>query len=162
MGSFNYFSYTIPIGSNWYRDTGVRDLEVACFKANSTWINDIGSKDLSNSPIYVVLNTHTLDMILELKYMPIVMNSLEWLEILEMLWSVIRLIFKTSSVSPDFFYVFNLILSFSTCSQSFKKPVRGNVWARTSLSRIGFHIKRFYLNLSLWFLFLLFCHSFLV
>ena len=38
-----------------------------------------------------------------------------------MLWSVIRLIFKTSSVAPDFFYVFNLILSFSTCSQSFKK-----------------------------------------
>ena len=38
-----------------------------------------------------------------------------------MLWSVIRLIFKTSSVTPEFFYVFNLILSFSTCSQSFKK-----------------------------------------
>ena len=38
-----------------------------------------------------------------------------------MLWSVIRLIFKTSSVTPDFFYVCNLILSFSTCSQSFKK-----------------------------------------
>ena len=36
VGSFNYFSYTIPIGSNWYIDTGVRDLEVACFKANST------------------------------------------------------------------------------------------------------------------------------
>ena len=26
-----------------------------------------------------------------------------------------------SSVTPDFFYVFNLILSFSTCSQSFNK-----------------------------------------
>ena len=38
-----------------------------------------------------------------------------------MLWFVIRLIFKTSSVTPDFFYVFNLILSFSTCSQSFNK-----------------------------------------
>ena len=36
VGSVNYFSYTIPIGSNWYMDTGVRDLEVACFKANST------------------------------------------------------------------------------------------------------------------------------
>ena len=48
-------------------DTGVRDLEVACFKANSTWINDIGSKDLSNRPIYAVLNTHDLDMILQLK-----------------------------------------------------------------------------------------------
>ena len=55
-------------------DTGVRDLEVACFKANSTWINDIGSKDLSNRPIYAVLNTHNLDMILQLKHMPIVMN----------------------------------------------------------------------------------------
>ena len=32
-----------------------------------------------------------------------------------------RLIFKTSSVTPDFVYVFNIILSFSTCSQSFKK-----------------------------------------
>ena len=38
-----------------------------------------------------------------------------------MLWSVIRVIFKTSSVTPDFFYVFNLILSLSTCSQSFNK-----------------------------------------
>ena len=55
-------------------DTGVRDLEVAFFKANSTWITDIGSKDLSNRPIYAVLNTRNLDMILHLKYMPIVMN----------------------------------------------------------------------------------------
>ena len=47
-------------------DTGVRDLEVACFKANSIWINDIGSKDLSNRPIYAVLNAHNLDMILQL------------------------------------------------------------------------------------------------
>lgn len=74
MGSFNYFSYTIQIGSNWYMDTGECDLEVTCFKANSTWVNDIGSKDLSNRPIYAVLNTHYLDMILQLKYMPIVMN----------------------------------------------------------------------------------------
>lgn len=74
MGSFNYFSYTIQIGSDWYMDTGECDSEVACFKANSTWVNDIGSKDLSNRPIYAVLNTHYLDMILQLKYMPIVMN----------------------------------------------------------------------------------------
>ena len=47
-------------------------------------------------------------------------NRLEWLEILEMLWSVLLLIFKTSSVTPHFFYVFNLILSLSTCSLSFK------------------------------------------
>ena len=38
----------------------MRDLEVACFKANS-------SKDLSNRPIYAVLNTHSLDMILQHK-----------------------------------------------------------------------------------------------
>ena len=74
VGSFNYFSYTIQIGSNWYMDTGVCDLEVACFKPNSTWINDIARKDLSNRPIYAVLNTHNLDMILQLEYMPIVMN----------------------------------------------------------------------------------------
>ena len=55
-------------------DTGVHDLQVTFFKPNSTWINDIGSKDLSNKPIYAVLNTYKLDMILQLKYMPIVMN----------------------------------------------------------------------------------------
>ena len=36
VGGFNVFSCTIQIGSNWYMDTGVRDLEVAFFKANST------------------------------------------------------------------------------------------------------------------------------
>ena len=55
-------------------DTGVRDFGAAFFKANSTWFNDIWSKDLSNRPIYAVLNTYNLDMILQLKYMPIVMN----------------------------------------------------------------------------------------
>ena len=55
-------------------DTGVRDLEFACLKASSNWINDIGSKDLSHRPMYAVLNTHNLDMILQLKYMPRVMN----------------------------------------------------------------------------------------
>ena len=55
---------------------------------------------------------------------------MEWLEILEMLWSVLRLIFKTSSVTPDFFYVFNLILSFSTGSQSFKKICAWEVFGR--------------------------------
>ena len=48
-------------------------------------------------------------------------NHLVWLEILEMLCTMMRLIFKTSSVTPDFFNVFNLILSFSTCSESFEK-----------------------------------------
>ena len=74
MGSFDYFSYTIQIGSNWYMEAGVRDLEVACLKANSTWINGMGSKDLSNGPIYAVLNTYNVDMILQLHYMPMVMN----------------------------------------------------------------------------------------
>ena len=55
-------------------DTGVQDLEVAFFKPNSTWINGIGSKDLSNKRIYPVLNTHNLFMILQLKYTPIVTN----------------------------------------------------------------------------------------
>ena len=55
-------------------DTGVCNLEVACFYANSTSINDTGRKDLSNKPIYAVLNTHNLPMILQLKYMLIVMN----------------------------------------------------------------------------------------
>ena len=69
-----YFSYTIQKGSNWYLDRGVRDLEVAFFQANSTWFNDICSKDLLNRSIYAVLNTHNLDMILQVKYMPIVIN----------------------------------------------------------------------------------------
>ena len=51
-------------------NTGVRDLEVAFFKANSTWFDD---KDLSNRLVYAVLNKHDLLMILQLKYMPIVM-----------------------------------------------------------------------------------------
>ena len=38
-------------------DTGVRDLEVAFFNTDSTWFNDICSKDLSNRPVYAVLNT---------------------------------------------------------------------------------------------------------
>ena len=58
VGSFNYFSYTIHKGLNWYMDRGLRDLEGAFFKANSTRFNDICSKDLSNRPIYAVLNTH--------------------------------------------------------------------------------------------------------
>ena len=55
-------------------DTGVCDLKVVFFKANSSWFNDICSKDLSNRPIYAVLNINNLDKILQLKYMPIVMN----------------------------------------------------------------------------------------
>ena len=36
VGSFNYFTFTIHMGSNCYINTGVSDLEVALFKANST------------------------------------------------------------------------------------------------------------------------------
>ena len=75
-----------------------------------------------------MLNTHSLDMIFQVKYMPIVMNParIAWLKILEMLWSELRLILKTSSVTPDFFYFFFYrILSFSTVSQSLKKSVCG-------------------------------------
>ena len=66
------------------------------------------SKDLSNRPIYAVLNT-------QLRYAE-VMNPARIAssdEFVEMLYSVIRLIFKTISVNPDIFYAFNLILSFS-------------------------------------------------
>ena len=55
-------------------NTGVRDVDVAFFKANSTLFSDICSKDLSNRPIYPVLNTRNLDMIVQLKHMPIVIN----------------------------------------------------------------------------------------
>ena len=48
----NYLSYTIKKGSNWYMETGVLDLEVVFFKANSSRFNDICSKDLSIRPIY--------------------------------------------------------------------------------------------------------------
>ena len=51
VGSFNYLSYTSKKWSNCYMDTGVRDLEVVFFKANSSRFNDICSKDLSNRPI---------------------------------------------------------------------------------------------------------------
>ena len=122
-------------------DTGVRDLEVAFFKANSAWFDDKCSKDLSNRPIYAVLNTHNLRMILHADSNVPSQNRLVWLEILEMLWSMMRLIFKTSSVTPDFFYVFNLVISFSTCSQSFNKicvweVLGANVLKRSSPSML--------------------------
>ena len=58
----------------WPIEILVPETVLSHLKPNSTWINDIGSKDLLNRPIYAVLNTHNLDMILQLKYMPIVMN----------------------------------------------------------------------------------------
>ena len=68
-----------------------------------------------------MLNTHRLDMILQVKYAVCNesgQNRLEWLKVLEMLWSELRLILKRSSVTPDFFYVFYRMLSFSTVSKS--------------------------------------------
>ena len=54
-----------------------------------------------------------------------------------MLWSVTRLIFKTSSVTPDFVYVFNLILSLSSPAvKDFKNSVRRKFRTRTSLRSI--------------------------
>ena len=44
----------------------MRDLEVAFLRLILPDFNDIRSKDLSNRPIYAVLSTHNLDMILHL------------------------------------------------------------------------------------------------
>ena len=66
MGSFNFFLYTIQIGSNWYMDTGVRDLEVAFFLRLILPDLMTCSKDLSNRSIYAVLKTHNLGIILQL------------------------------------------------------------------------------------------------
>ena len=75
MWEVNYFSYIIKKGSNWYMDTGMRDLEVLFLKLIladlMTYVAKIYQIGLY---IYAVLNTHSLDMILQLKYMPIVMN----------------------------------------------------------------------------------------
>ena len=61
------------------------------------------------------------------------------MEIIEMLRSVIRLIFKTTSVTPDFFDVSNMILSFLTRSQSFKKICTWEIWAQTSFNKETYH-----------------------
>ena len=53
--------FTIHMESNCYINTGVCDLEVALFKANSSWRNGIRSKNLLNRPIYAEINTHILD-----------------------------------------------------------------------------------------------------
>ena len=72
--SFNDLSYNLQIGSNCYMDTGVHDLEVAFFLRLILLKLMTRIKDLSNRPIYAVLNTHDLDMILQLKDIPTVMN----------------------------------------------------------------------------------------
>ena len=91
-------------------ETGVRDLKVVFFKANSSWFNDICSKDLSNRPIWALLNTHSLDMILQVKYMPIVMNPPGMTENPRnaMVWATPYL--KNEFGDPRFFYVFSIII----------------------------------------------------
>ena len=39
--NFNYFAFIIHIGSNCYINTGMRDLEVAFFRANSALVAEI-------------------------------------------------------------------------------------------------------------------------
>ena len=54
-------------------DTGVRDLEVAFLKLILPDLMTYVAK-IYQIGLYIVLNTHYLDMILQLKYMPIIMN----------------------------------------------------------------------------------------
>ena len=51
-----------------------------------------------------------------------------------MLLSVIRLILKTSLVTPDFFTFLNYFYHFLPAVKVLKKYVRGNFWVRTSLN----------------------------
>ena len=126
---------TIQIGSNWYLDTGVRHLEVGFFN-NSTWFNDIRSKDLSNRPIYVVLNTY----LRLLRYdsstsryadskSPRVTGNHRNVTVCNTPY------LQNDFGDPRFFYVVNIILSFLTCSQGFKKICIWEIWARTSLRK---------------------------
>ena len=55
---------------------------------------------------------------------------------------MMRLIFKTSSVTPDFFYVFNLILSFSTCSESFEKICTWELLGANVLKSIRYKLNK--------------------
>ena len=121
-------------------DKGVRDLEVAFFKANSTWFNDICSKNLSNRLIYAVLNIHNLGMILQLKDMPTEMNPVR---IASSDWKPYKCYvcdtryLQNEFGDPDFFYVFNLVLSFSTCGQSLSKICVWEVLGANVLKSLG-------------------------
>ena len=74
-----------------------------------------------NRPICAVLNTQNLDMILQLKYMPIVMNLARITGDRKNAMVCATPYLQNKFSDPRFFYVFNLVLSFSTCSESFKK-----------------------------------------
>ena len=60
-------------------------------------------------------------------------NRLEWLKILEMLLSELRLILKTSSVTPDFFYVFIESYHFLPSVKVLKKSVCGKFLGANAL-----------------------------
>ena len=55
-----------------------------------------------------------------------------------MLLSVIRLILKTSLVTPDFFTFLNYFYHFLPAVKVLKKSVRGNFWVRMSLTEKSF------------------------
>ena len=132
---FIIFHFTVHKMSNLYMDTGVRDLGALFFKVNSTWFNDIHvcRKDLSNRLTCAVLNTYNLDMILQLKYLLIAMNpsriaSGDWKsQKCHGLWCALS---SKRVWWPPFFYVFNIILSFSTYSQSLKKNLYMGTFGR--------------------------------
>ena len=69
-----------------------------------------------------------------------------------MLWSVMHLIFKTSSVTPDFFTFLILSYHFLPAVKVLKKSVRGKFWARTSLraDRSGRQVLLYSLGVSRW------------
>ena len=65
VGSFNYFSYTIKKGSNWYMDTGVRYLEVVFFlRLILADLMSYVAKIYQIGQYKAVLDTQNLDMIL--------------------------------------------------------------------------------------------------
>ena len=67
--------YTIHIRSNLYVDTGVRDLGAAFLRLILPDLTTYVAKIYQIGLYIAGLNTYNLDMILQLKYTPIVMNS---------------------------------------------------------------------------------------
>ena len=125
--------YTIHIRSNLYMNTGLCDLGTAFFKSNFTWFNHLCSKDLSNRPIYAVLNTHNLDMIIPLKYIPIVINPARIASGDRKSQKCYGLWCALSSKWirwPQIFLRFNIILWLSTYSQSFQKNLYVGTFGR--------------------------------
>ena len=67
-----------------------------------------------------------------------------------MLWSKMCLISKTSTVTPNFFYGFNIILSFSGCSQSLKKICTWEILGANVLKQKKYSGVRCTLNIGLY------------